>query len=320
MQVTSTRWTISPGTEEVMNLRLSGHDTFPLRYGWLYKAASFISQNNMLKTSKVEDTELSVVQLGVGKNMVNAIRYWAESVGVLKVNTSFEQSLTEMGELLFGAYGKDPYLERLGTVWLIHFMLNFEEENLTAYRYFFNYSNLQSFDKDRLAFDLDSYVLNNTEKSVNKSTIKKDVDCFLNTYCKKYKGSKLNNLNINEDYFSSPLTEIGILADLGKGFYLSEFSERNNLPTQIFIYGLCRFIRETLGASSASFESLLVSPYSPGRIFRLSESGLARHLDDAMRILPKYIHVTDTAGQRQVVVDEDIDIIAVLNDYWETSL
>ena len=303
-----------------MNLRLSGHDTFPLRYGWLYKAAAFISKNKALRTSNLEDTELSVVQLGVGKNMVNAIRYWAESAGVLETNSSFEQKLTAMGELLLGtdeSIGSDPYLEKLGTVWLVHFMLNFDEVNLTAYRYFFNYSNLQSFDKDRLIFDLSSFVENKSDKSVNQSTIKKDVDCFLNTYCKKYKGTKVNISNINEDYFSSPLTEIGILTDLGKGFYLSEFSERSNLPVRIFIYGLCRFILETVGSTSASFESLLMAPFSPGRIFRLSESGLAHQLDDAMRLLPTGLTVTDTAGQRQVVIDKNIDFLSILKGYWE---
>lgn len=320
IRVTSCCWTISPGTDEVMNLKLSGHDTFPLRYGWLFKAASFVNQNKALRTSNSDDAEMSVVELGVGKNMVNAIRYWSESVGITEtVSSTLEQRLTETGKFLIGTNeckGRDPYLEKLGSVWLVHFLLNFDERNLTAYRYFFNFSNLQSFDKDRLIFDISSDLPKFSEKEVNHSTVKKDVECFLHTYCKKYKGIKQVASAITEDYFSSPLTEIGILSDMGKGFYLSEFADRQNLPPQIFMYGLYRFVSETLEAASASFESLLVDPYSPGRIFRLSESGLARQLDDAMRLFPNLINVTDTAGQRHVVIKKDVDLLNIIEGYW----
>ncbi len=53
------------------NLVFSGHDTFHCRQFWLKKAFDFSSSNKSFN-----DDEASL-ELGVGKNMVTAIRYWS---------------------------------------------------------------------------------------------------------------------------------------------------------------------------------------------------------------------------------------------------
>ena len=135
-----------------MKAKFTGHDTFPLRYGWLYKAVNYLNLGGKLQTSNEEKTREAIVDLGVGKNMVNAIRYWSESSSVVNVN-SVDQIVSDNGIYLFGSkntIGKDPYLEQIGSIWLIHFWLNFNYEYLTSYRYFFNYSNVQYFEKSKL--------------------------------------------------------------------------------------------------------------------------------------------------------------------------
>ena len=108
-----------------MKAKFTCHDTFPLRYGWLYKAVNHLNSGGKLQTSKDEETQEAIIKLGVGKNMVNAIRYWAESASLLKRKT--EQSNTiycssDNGNYLFcEESGKDPYLEFSGSIWLIHF-------------------------------------------------------------------------------------------------------------------------------------------------------------------------------------------------------
>lgn len=48
----------------------SGHETFQCRHLWLKKGYDFV------KSGKAFSDEDAVVELGVGKNMVTAIRYW----------------------------------------------------------------------------------------------------------------------------------------------------------------------------------------------------------------------------------------------------
>jgi hypothetical protein len=56
--------------------RFSGHETFACRYSWLPKAARVVDEDALIFASERENE--AMVRLGVGKNMVRAIRFWAE--------------------------------------------------------------------------------------------------------------------------------------------------------------------------------------------------------------------------------------------------
>jgi hypothetical protein len=297
-----------------MKAKFTGHDTFPLRYGWLYKAVNHLNLGGKLQTSNDQKTREAIVDLGVGKNMVNAIRYWAEAASLLDVTrkqSNIDYSTSELGEYIFNQKtGKDPYLEHLGSVWLIHFWLNFNSEYLSAYRYFFNYSHMQHFEKSKLIND----CFNDSKKIVtneigNEATIKKDVDCFLNTYSKKFKNAAIKKKQIiDEEHFNSPLAELGLVQDLGGGFYVSDLKERPEIPLDIFIFALVNFVQmetEDSNINSVDFDSLLIKPCSPGRIFRLSESGLGQKLDEAQESTQGGISWIDSLGLRQVKVDKN---------------
>ncbi|HTV56567.1 MAG TPA: DUF4007 family protein, partial [Terriglobia bacterium] len=58
--------------------RFSGHETFPFRYSWLPKAVFELTANPEL----FADEEWAMVRLGVGKNMVKAIRFWVQAAGI----------------------------------------------------------------------------------------------------------------------------------------------------------------------------------------------------------------------------------------------
>lgn len=298
-------------TSKAMRAKFTGHDTFPLRYGWLHKAVNHLNSGGKLQTSKEEETQQAIIKLGVGKNMVNAIRYWAEASSLLSIkreqsNVNYFPSTN--GNYLFSDEGKDPYLEYSGSIWLIHFWLCFNQNEMTAYRYFFNYSNVQHFEKSKLVSDCaESAKKLVTNEIGNESTIKKDVDCFLNTYCKKFKSAAAKKkLTIDEDHFTSPLSELNLIQDNGSGFYVSDLIERPELPIEIFIYALIKFTEletEDSNINNVDFEALLTKPFSPGRIFRLSENGLGQKLDEAQEFSDNDISWIDSLGLRQVKID-----------------
>jgi len=301
-----------------MKAKFTGHDTFPLRYGWLNKAVNHLNSNGKLQTSNELKTREAIVDLGVGKNMVNAIRYWAEASSVIspiKIKSQIDHSTSSNGNYLFGNVvnaGKDPYLEHIGSIWLIHFWLNSNDSQLTAYRYFFNYSNVQHFEKTKLLTDCAEDAMRLVTNDIgNESTLKKDIDCFLNTYCKKFKSPSKKKTTINEDHFTSPLSELNLIQDNGRGFYISNLAERAELPIAIFIYGLIKFIQQETEDSkinAVDFDSLLTKPCSPGRIFRLSESGLGQKLDEAQEFSKGQISWVDSLGLRQIRIEsESID-------------
>ena len=287
-----------------MKAKFTGHETFPLRYGWLQKSVNQLNNKGNFSISTDEGVREAVIELGVGKNMVSAIRYWAESSAVINLEA---QTVTKEGNYLFGEEGKDRYLEHLGSVWLLHFWLNFNYDNLTGYRYYFNFSNAQHFQKTKLVDDCIDQAGSMCRGNLpNEKTVKKDIDCFLNTYCHKQTVTKKKG-PINEDHFSSPLSELNLVQDNGGGYYVCDLAERPDLPIEIFMYGLLKFVKiETRESKSKTigFDSLLSKPCSPGRIFRLSEGGLGQKLDEAQMYKDSGIFWTDSEGLRQIAFEE----------------
>ncbi|MDN7124867.1 DUF4007 family protein [Pseudidiomarina sp. 1APP75-32.1] len=295
-----------------MKLKFSGHDTFPLRYGWLFKAVNLLFNNENKDRTADETARDAIVRLGVGRNMVNAIKYWAETSWILESNLVSGrnvQELTPLGRFLFSIEsgeqsGVDPYLEDIGSIWLIHFSLNFRDDSLTSYRYFFNHCNFQQFEKGKLVDEVYSTATSLTGlEPGKKSTVKKDVDCFLHTYTKKTRSNK----SIDEDHFASPLAELGLVREISSGYLVSELSSRKSLPTKIFSYALCKFIQretENSNVNRIDFDSILTKPGSPGRIFRLSEQGLSSALDESAKDSNNRIAWTDSSGLRQIMIDK----------------
>ena len=314
-----------------MKPRFTGHDTFPLRYGWPFKTVNYIINNGLLSSSDNVRVSKAVSSLGVGKNMINAMRYWSEAAVLTTSSTEgseLAQAATELGTFLLDEEGgRDPYLENVGSIWLLHFLLNFNDEQLTAYRYFFNYSNVLVFEKTKLLEDLvsDAVRLTKTNK-INQNTVKKDLDCFLSTYTPKGRGESGRKVQrVNEDNFQSPLSELNLISDLGRGLYRAEPAERPTLPLEIFLYALVRFhgdLHSGTEGSRLSFEDLLVRPKSPGRIFRLSEAALGQLLDRAVTQFPTAIQWIDSLGLKQVVLRGEIadDPMALLVKFYEGEI
>ena len=294
-----------------MKPRFTGHETFPLRHGWLFKSVKLIKNKELTADSGGDGVGRAIEKLGVGKNMVNAIRYWSEVSQVVKTRLEDRSSLQEvtfLGNYIFDPdSGRDPYLENIGTLWLLHFLLCFDDEQLTAYRYFFNYSASIYFDKTKLTEDLLNDLVRFTgSASVNKSTVKKDVDCFLATYAEK-RFVRAKTKAVDEDHFTSPLTELGLVKDVGRGFYQCDLEGRPSLPLKIFTFALVvffNFVNSNSQSGQIAFEDLLSKPLSPGRIFKLSEAELGRFIDEAVSNSDGSIVWVDSLGLKQVAIDE----------------
>ena len=97
------------------------------RHGWLAKAVDAVQ-----KDAGASNSEDAMVDLGVGKNMVRSIRYWALATGVLAETPASRGAslyVTELGKLLFDEEsGVDRFNEDPNTLWLIHWKLSRRSE------------------------------------------------------------------------------------------------------------------------------------------------------------------------------------------------
>src|ERR1700743_1261113 len=100
--------------DELSKLQFAGHETFPLRYGWLNKAYDQVTRalrSGNTDTNSIFIDDESISLFGVGKNMVVSMRHWALAVEVLRSKDGSPACLepTDLGDLLLGEC--DPYLE-----------------------------------------------------------------------------------------------------------------------------------------------------------------------------------------------------------------
>src|ERR1035441_9345169 len=94
----------------------AGHETFPFRYGWLKKAVDAVNREAEIFTA-----DRAIVDLGVGKNMVQSIRHWGLATQILGTREDRSLAVTPIGKSLLEKW--DPYLEDPASLWLIHWLL-----------------------------------------------------------------------------------------------------------------------------------------------------------------------------------------------------
>ena len=125
-------------------MRFRAHETFFIRKGWLSKGIKNVVADPAVFMGN-SGNPMDV--LGIGSNMVKSLRYWLQTVG-LTTEPAYgkkEQSLTDFGKLV---KKYDPYIEELGTLWLLHYHLAKNLNDATSWYFFFNEFKLMEFDKD----------------------------------------------------------------------------------------------------------------------------------------------------------------------------
>src|SRR5258708_1828622 len=90
-----------------MQYKFSGHETFPCRYAWLPKAFAEIRSD----PKALADDQAAMIALGVGKNMVRAIRFWLHAAGIAAPGAGGSFTPTQLGKRLLSSRGEDPFLE-----------------------------------------------------------------------------------------------------------------------------------------------------------------------------------------------------------------
>ncbi|ENM3776677.1 DUF4007 family protein [Vibrio cholerae] len=290
---------------ETATLKFSGHQTFPIRYGWIYKIIQEVASGESLSSSS--NVEKQMQSMGMGKNMVLSVRHWIRALNLVNCVDSAKQlyELTPLAKHLFTSDGGRPaydeYLDKIGTTWLLHWLLQTMPANngeLSSSRFFFNYFNGIKLKKDALLLDINDALVNHP-KELTEATLSKDIDCFIQMYAYK----SLQSSKINEDSFASPFTELELLKQEDAKNYLAELNRRPTLPVEVFTFALIDFMQrkqKDSNTNTLSFDSLLKDVGSPGRVFRLSSSGLSDKLDQVEALTEGKIAWTDTQGLRQV--------------------
>ena len=300
----------------------SGHDTFHCRLLWLKKGYYFLKAHGNFNADDAP------VTLGVGKNMVQAIRYWMRAFGLLEEKNGKEFPNT-LADLLFGGLNGeeplDPFLEDNATLWLLHYQL-IKTQQASTYWIIFN-----ELRKRKIEFLSDDFIrfveLKGKDEgfATNRNTLSTDFSVFLRMYYRETV-DKNGKTKDREDTFSGILTELDLVRCIFRKtpdgrreipVYVITPTEREDIPAELLLY--CLLDSPELGLS-ISLETLENEPGMPCSVFAMNRDGLLAKIEQLTARYP-YITYSDQAGVRELQFKEKpADKYQILNDSYAKAL
>lgn len=281
-----------------MAMKFRAHDTFFVRKGWLSKGMKHVHDRADIFVSRDENpTDV----LGIGTNMVKALRYWLQAVGVTEEPASGRrtQRFTDLGDQI---YEHDRYIEELGTLHLLHYKLAINREDATAWYYFFNEFKMIEFTKEDFVSALQSHVLMSGEDvSVALRSLNDDFTCIVNTYLPRQKSNpgKVSP----ENNIDCPFGELGFIDILSK----EKHTYKKSIPAAKSFNPwviLAVIVDQVNDRDEIALNELLTAPCNIGRVFNL----------DAITMLD-ILHQVEKTGELRIIRTAGLDIVRLNNQH-----
>lgn len=276
-------------------LHFSGHESFHCRTFWLKKGFDYVSNGSVF-------TDESGIELGVGRNMVDAIRHWLKSFGIIDE----QGNISEFANHLFNENGWDPYLEDEASLWLLHFHL-IKREYASTFPIIF--TDLRKVKPDFSKAHFIQRVLE-IDSRQNENTVDKDFTVFTRTY-------NAPNSSDKEERFSGILHELGLLKESNitineKAWHIIN-TKQATIPAAVVLYAI---LENHVFESSISMSSLLAPGISVGNIFAFSPEGLESKLMEITEQFPDIVY-RNNAGIKELQFKSEKPIsLNILNQYY----
>lgn len=255
--------------------RFSGHETFACRFSWIPKAVKLLCEDPVA----LSDDDEAMSALGLGKNMVRALRFWLEVFDVAIADRG-SWNLTSFGEAVFGRSGYDPYLERVETQWLLQWKVATQlERPLFAWRHVFFRRHRVDFTRSEVLGELrrESRLAGYDHSDV---TLKQHLDVFLHSYVSTARDSA------SEDALDGPLIDLSLINSAGRRFGddgrpepVYALAARGRAPGPVVEYALLDFWQSRRkDETMVTLHDLAFAEGGPGAAFRIPEDELRAHV------------------------------------------
>jgi hypothetical protein len=294
------------------------HETFAPRAGWFKKVYDGITANP--DVFRGDDATLT---LGVGKNMVRSMRFWAGAAGLVvprRVSRNETLRPSHFAGAFFPDDGLDPFLENPSTLWLLHWRLMGSGCHLPVWHFAFTDLQHSEFTVDMLAGEAEkaSSTLYGFERQIAPTSVRRDAECLIHTYARR-----LTDRMLLDDSLACPFRLLGLMesAPGRAGAYRFAVGPKSTLHDDIILFAALDFAAvHARGNHSISIGRLTRSPMSPGRVFKLDEDSLLEALNRAAR-RSHHLTVVDTAGVSALQFSGDAEGLAVraLNAHFKSA-
>jgi hypothetical protein len=287
----------SPGVESTF--RFSGHQTFPLRIAWIPKALVEIVRGG----DPLTNIDEGITKLGLGKNMVEALRCWIEVFQIAnRMNESW--SLTRIGSLIFHPEkGLDPYLEDVSTSWLLHWLISTNSTSpFFAWECVFNRWPAMEFGGSQIieAFEKES---NRSPRPASPVTLRQHWEVFLHSY-------RPPRADKGEDHLDSALSALRLIRNFGErpnadgkweSLYSFDLARKSSIPEQLFVFFVHDWWNRNYPTEQTTpLRDLVTGNHSPGRLLKMQESEILQRITEISARQPKVFRIVESTSLRQL--------------------
>lgn len=263
-----------------MPMKFRAHDTFFIRKGWLSKGMRCVAKKPDVFIAH-DENPMDV--LGIGANMVKALRYWLQTIGLTEEPNKGKriQSFTDLGKLI---YEHDTYIEELGTLYLLQYCLASQKEEATAWYFFFNEFSMSEFSREDFVAALQKYIkMEDTETDYAIRSLNDDFQCIINTYAERVYRELVEFYNKSEDEVRTRLQDTineifkqiyegGLALTIDDKYHISVYADdyHGNVETSTaqsisvifaFITGIIKMARDNRNATNEDDKLLSSEPY-----------------------------------------------------------
>jgi hypothetical protein len=276
--------------------RFSGHQTFPLRITWIPKVVHEIVQ----KHDPLTHIDEGITKLGLGKNMVEALRCWIEAFQIAR-RIDGQWELTEIGTLIFDPKkGLDPYLEDVSTSWLLHWLINNNTISpFFAWECVFNRWSAMEFSATQIveAFKQES----NKNKPASTVTLHQHWEVFLHSY-------RPTRAARGEDHLDSVLSSLRLIVEIGERpnadgrwetLYGFDLSPKLTVSEQLFTFFVHYWWnREFPDEQTVPLREIILGFYGPGRLLKMPESEIIARVTRMAARQPQIFRIVESTSLR----------------------
>lgn len=279
-------------------MRYGGHETFPVREGWLFKGLRVLQEEpEALYDEFVAD------RLGVGRNMAKAIRHWLLVTGLAAAvkNATGRKTvglrISPFGRLI---WEKDRYLLRPDSWWLLHVNLVTDPGSAVVWTWFFSAFRRRRFDRSVALEALRRHVEVHEKRAPSIKTLRRDLGCLLASYAQVQPPEPTDP----EDAAECPFRQLGMLSYFREsGMYQADLGRKPMSP-EVLGYALAQawnLTGDQEGHLEVTFLEAAQALLGPCAVFGLTLEELvetALMLEQACE--GKVIEVSGLAGERTI--------------------
>ncbi|MFD3259579.1 DUF4007 family protein [Paenibacillus lentus] len=248
------------------------HQSFYIRDKWFSKGLTAVSQN-----SRFFYDDFSFEKIGLGKNMVESLKYWLIALNVIEerlVEGQRGHYLTELGQIF---YENDKLLQKGESLAILHYhLVRNEDDQSTVFEWYFNHYKETVVSKPDLLNSFITWVKQNETREISEKSIKRDIDCLIQFY------TKLPDENDPEDVIFSPFSKLALMKTERSG---EGFDTIRKISLDITIVGILPLYYVLLThcmrkeTDLVSIDEIINGDFLWGKVFNLSRNKIIEALN-----------------------------------------